>query len=564
MAGSDELIGTVLDGKYKVLRLLGRGGMGEVYAGTHLQLERPVAIKVLHGALVDNESFVARFAREARTAAKLEHPNAVHVYDFGPLADGSAYLVMEFIEGRTLRELIHKNAPFSLHVVLDLMRQAGGAIAAAHARGIVHRDLKPENMMIRADDTGRAVLKVVDFGLAKILENQTSQLTNKSELIGTPRYMAPEQFQDGRVDERADVYALGCVCFELLAGRTPFEGTFLEVVGKHVYAEIPAFEDIGVTVPHAVSVAVRRALAKDPAARTPSVAEFIRELEAACGPDVVALAAEPMTIPLEPPSTVDTDPQRSNFITNVDETSRPEADAYATRVGGAPTSDSIHTLVRDTSDASPTVVRPYAQPTRGVAGAGGARVTARASADDEETPTLPLADVPNRLAPRRIVKPIAVAATIVLAGSATLFAFRPWEATPIQPVSTPVATPAKPAEAPPDGATTMAPAPPTGAPVQPAVTDQPPAPPAPPAKPSAHTGSSSARKDKAAGAEDVAPGTEEPADAVPDVSNIDIPEIAVDPNDPAAMTRAMKKVRRALKQAELERRRAARQRAPTP
>src|SRR6185369_860769 len=197
-------------------------------------LDRPVAVKVLHGDLVSDESFSARFAREAKTAAKLEHPNAVHVYDFGSLEDGSAYLVMEFVDGVTLREVLRRNKTLPLAVVVDLVRQAAGAVGAAHARGIVHRDIKPENMMVRAGDDGRPVLKVVDFGLAKMLENQTSQLTNGSELIGTPKYMAPEQFSGDRVDERADIYALGCVLFELLAGRPPFEGTFVEVVGKHV------------------------------------------------------------------------------------------------------------------------------------------------------------------------------------------------------------------------------------------------------------------------------------------------------------------------------------------
>ena len=298
MASSTSLVGTVLDGKYRVSRLLGRGGMGEVYAGTHLQLERPVAIKVLHGDLVADDSFVQRFQREARTAARLEHPNAVHVYDFGAIAEGSAYIVMEFIEGVTLREVMRRNRHFPLAAVLDLMRQACGAVGAAHARGIVHRDLKPENMMVRADETGRPVLKVVDFGLAKILENQTSQLTNKSELIGTPKYMAPEQFSGDRIDERVDVYALGCIVFELLAGRTPYEGTFIEVVGKHVYAEPPAFATLGVTVPPEVEAVVRRALAKDPTARTPSAAELARDLERAIGPDPSALVAEQITVPL--------------------------------------------------------------------------------------------------------------------------------------------------------------------------------------------------------------------------------------------------------------------------
>lgn len=296
MATSDSLIGSVLDGKYKVDRLLGRGGMGEVYAGTHLRLERAVAIKILHGDLNDNAAFVARFAREARTAAKLEHPNAVHVYDFGSLEDGSTYLVMEFIEGVTLREVLRANGRLDPGTAIDLIRQAAGAVGAAHSRGIVHRDLKPENMMVRQDDTGHLVLKVVDFGLAKMLENTTSQLTNKSEIMGTPKYMAPEQFQAATVDGRADVYALGCVLFELLSGRTPFEGTFIEIVGKHVYADVPMVADFGVELPPELETVIRKALMKDPEQRLATAAEFVRELDAAAGTTPFDMAG--VTIPL--------------------------------------------------------------------------------------------------------------------------------------------------------------------------------------------------------------------------------------------------------------------------
>jgi serine/threonine-protein kinase len=308
MSSSASLAGTVLDGKYRVAHLLGRGGMGEVYAGTHLQLERAVAIKVLHGGLGADESFVQRFAREARTAARLEHPNAVHVYDFGSLPDGSAYLVMEFIEGVTLREVKRQNPRFAHASGLDLMRQACAAVAAAHARGIVHRDLKPENMMVRSDETGRAILKVVDFGLAKILENQTSQLSNQSELIGTPKYMSPEQFSGGRIDERVDVYALGCILFELLTGRAPFDGMFVEIVGKHVYAEVPTFASLGVDAPPEVEAVARRALEKDPAARTPSAAELARDLETAIGEDRTGAIGEQLTVPLPKPAFAETSP----------------------------------------------------------------------------------------------------------------------------------------------------------------------------------------------------------------------------------------------------------------
>ncbi|MCC6742765.1 MAG: protein kinase [Acidobacteria bacterium] len=281
MTAGASLVGTILDGKYSVDRLIGRGGMGEVYAGTHSALGRAVAIKVLHSSTSRNRSFVARFEREARTTAMFEHPNAVHVHDFGTLADGSRYLVMEFIEGVTLRDILRANTALEPGIAADLIVQAGGAVAEAHVHGIVHRDLKPENMMVRRDDDGRLFLKVVDFGLAKLVANPATLLTNASEIIGTPRYMAPEQFQGLPVDGRADVYALGCVLFELLTGRAPYEGAMLEIVGQHVHAAIPRLEREGARFSSALESAVQRALAKAAADRQQSAGEFVRELATA-------------------------------------------------------------------------------------------------------------------------------------------------------------------------------------------------------------------------------------------------------------------------------------------
>jgi serine/threonine-protein kinase len=266
--------------------------MGEVYAGRQLQLDREVAIKVLRVDLSEEDSFVARFSREARTAAKLVHPNAVSVFDFGSLDGGGAYLVMEYIEGITLRESLRDRGRFPAAEALDLVLQAASAVAAAHARGIIHRDLKPDNLMLRADETGRVVVKVVDFGLAKVMES-ASQLTNQGDLLGTPLYMAPEQFTSENVDERADVYALGCVLFELLAGRPPFKGALMELAVKHATQEVPRLASFGVDVPPAVELAVRRALAKDPSERTASAAQFIRDLEGARSYDAAAATLPP-------------------------------------------------------------------------------------------------------------------------------------------------------------------------------------------------------------------------------------------------------------------------------
>jgi len=509
MPAADALIGTVLDGKYRIDRLLGRGGMGEVYEGTHLRLQRPVAVKVMHVELGSDETFVNRFEREARAAARLEHPNAVHVYDFGSLENGSAYLVMEYIDGVTLRDVLRKQGRFSLTAAVDIVRQACAAIAAAHARGIVHRDLKPENMMLRADEAGRPFVKVVDFGLAKLLENQTSQLTKGQELMGTPRYMAPEQFASGaRVDERVDVYALGCVLFELLTGHAPYEGTFLEVVGKHVYAEPPAVAAEGAEIPEAVQRVVHRALAKDPAQRTPSAAELARELETASA-GAVAAQGDPVTAPLPPSHT--TEPRESDeLVTKVAPASARLPDEFATRPVAPVDLDDEATRVRVVR--APTVVVPPAV------------------APEPPTTTLPYAP-PRRVAAsrsaRRWLQPAALTLTAVAAGTVAYYAFSPRPETPLTPAAAPLAVPAR-AE--------MLPEPePETAPETPPEASREPRPPAPPKRPK--------------------PAASPDGDGF-DFGPVDIPPDAFKNNgEEMPSSEQLRRARRILRQIELERRR---------
>jgi serine/threonine-protein kinase len=278
MADDQDRIGTVLDGKYVLERLIGSGGMGAVYAARQLQLDRTVALKLLRPDVTSDERAVARFNREARAAARIEHANAVRVYDFGTSEDGSAFIVMEYIEGVPLRVMMRRTRILPFEVVLDVILQAASGIAAAHACGIVHRDLKPENLMVHLADDGAISVKVVDFGLAKVVAGDSTQITSPAEMIGTPRYMAPEQFTGDDLDARVDVYSLGVMLFEMLAGRPPFDGTFTEVVGKHVYAEPPDFDALGVQAPEGVERVIRRALAKRPTERTASVLELARDL----------------------------------------------------------------------------------------------------------------------------------------------------------------------------------------------------------------------------------------------------------------------------------------------
>ncbi len=230
----DPLVGHVLDGRYEILKRLARGGMATVYLASDRRLTRTVAIKVMHDSLGGDHEFVARFDREARAAAGLSNPNVVSVFDQG-IDQGRPYIVMEYVEGATLRHLITREAPMEPQRALDLLIPVAGAVAAAHEAGIIHRDLKPENVLI----SDRGQIKVADFGLARAVTAHTSTATGM--LIGSVSYIAPELVTHGKADTRCDVYALGVILFEMLAGRKPHTGeTPIQVAYSHVHNEIPA------------------------------------------------------------------------------------------------------------------------------------------------------------------------------------------------------------------------------------------------------------------------------------------------------------------------------------
>ncbi|MGC4152878.1 MAG: Stk1 family PASTA domain-containing Ser/Thr kinase [Propionicimonas sp.] len=234
MSSSDPLVGHVLDGRYEILRKLARGGMAGVYLASDRRLTRTVAVKVMHDSLGGDPEFVTRFDREARAAARLSHPNVVAVFDQG-IDAGRPYIVMEYVEGCTLRHLITREAPMSPERALDLLLPVITAVATAHEAGIIHRDLKPENVLI----SERGQIKVADFGLARAVTAHTATATGT--LIGTVSYIAPELVTTGKGDTRADVYALGVVLFEMLTGRKPHTGeTPIQVAYAHVHNEIPA------------------------------------------------------------------------------------------------------------------------------------------------------------------------------------------------------------------------------------------------------------------------------------------------------------------------------------
>jgi serine/threonine protein kinase len=267
--GTDPLVGRVLSDRYRIEERIGEGAMGAVYRGTHVLLERPVAIKVLGMGEPARGSAERRFEREARAASVVDHENVVRILDFGRSEDGILFLVMEYVEGPLLSDAIDAGH-FPPRRAVAIATQIAGAIEAAAEAGIVHRDLKPDNVVLTTK-TGRADwVKVLDFGLAKILGPDVPALTAQGAVFGTPAYMSPEQCRGADVDVRSDLYALGIVLYEMLAGRPPFRGGHANVFRAHLHEPVPP---IG-SCPPALEAIVRRCLEKAPAARFQTAGEL--------------------------------------------------------------------------------------------------------------------------------------------------------------------------------------------------------------------------------------------------------------------------------------------------
>ncbi len=255
----DPLIGRVLDGRYQVGDRVARGGMATVYQAQDLRLDRTVAVKVMHTGLADDPEFVSRFEREARSAARLSHHNVVAVFDQGD-DRGTLFLVMEYVPGTTLRDLIRKEAPLDPGKALAVLEPVLAALAAAHGAGMIHRDVKPENVLL-ADD-GR--IKVADFGLARAVNAETQHTATGGVLIGTVSYLSPELVVDGKADARSDVYAAGVLLYEMLTGQKPHQADSpIQVAYKHVHEDIPAPSLLVPGLPAYVDALVARATARD-------------------------------------------------------------------------------------------------------------------------------------------------------------------------------------------------------------------------------------------------------------------------------------------------------------
>ena len=280
----DPLIGHTLDEKYRLEERLGVGGMGTVYRAVHLLIDRPVAIKVLNQRFVEDEAARTRFRREARAAGRLQHTNAVTVTDFGQSSDGYVYIVMELLEGRTLRDIVAKEAPLDPARAVSLMLQISDAVAAAHEARIIHRDLKPANVFIVQRADVPSVVKVLDFGIAKLAaeileDDEPMTLTQMGAMIGTPRYMSPEQCDGAELTPAADVYSLGIILYEMLTGTVPFSGSTPLAIALKQSTEIPRPpRDFVSTIPEPLERLVLHALEKSPENRPADAAQFRAEL----------------------------------------------------------------------------------------------------------------------------------------------------------------------------------------------------------------------------------------------------------------------------------------------
>jgi eukaryotic-like serine/threonine-protein kinase len=271
MAVSDTLIDTLFDGRYRIVRKLGTGGMANVYLAEDEVLGRRVAIKILNDRHAGDDQFVERFRREAKNAASLSHPNIVSIYDRGE-AEGTYYIAMEYLDGRSLKELIVARGPAPIHIAVDYARQILAAIRFAHRHGIVHRDIKPHNVLV--DGEGR--LKVTDFGIARA---GASQMTEAGSIIGTAQYLSPEQARGAPVDQTSDLYSVGVVLYELLTGVVPFSGdTPVEIAMKHLSAVPEPPSAKRAEIPRDLDLVVMRALAKDPTERYHSAEEMDADL----------------------------------------------------------------------------------------------------------------------------------------------------------------------------------------------------------------------------------------------------------------------------------------------
>ena len=280
-------VGTVLDGMYRLTRLLGQGGMGSVYEATHTQAGKRVAVKVMHRDLAAYPELLARFRREAKVTSELAHPHVVNVFGYGAASTGQPYMVMEFLEGEDLQTRLERVGPLSLETVGQIVNQVASALGEAHVAGVVHRDLKPDNVFLLGAPDGAVFAKVVDFGLSKVLRTSATKLTVAKAVFGTPEFMAPEQ-AEGRqdaIDHRSDQWSLACLAWFASTACLPFTGPDVPSILNQVISAVPTPVSPGAPpIPAEVDKVLRRAMSKRRSDRFPTIRAFARAFAAAAAP----------------------------------------------------------------------------------------------------------------------------------------------------------------------------------------------------------------------------------------------------------------------------------------
>lgn len=278
----DSMIGVVLDGRYRLDSLIGVGGMGDVYRATHVHIDNEFAVKLLKPEFVADQTAIKRFRLEAKAAGRIQHPNAVRVTDFGVTPEKIVYLVMELVQGISLRQLIRSEKKIDVLRTINIVRQVCGAVEAAHRSGVIHRDLKPDNIIIELHQNTERV-KVLDFGIAKLREAKSDNfLTQAGTIIGTPQYMSPEQCQGLQLDPRSDIYSIGIILYEMLTGTVPFDGeSTLQVVYNQLHQFPKPILEMSPNISELLAAVIMRALEKEPGDRQSSALELSEELKQA-------------------------------------------------------------------------------------------------------------------------------------------------------------------------------------------------------------------------------------------------------------------------------------------
>lgn len=422
-----SIVGTVLDGQYKIESLLGKGGMGAVYLARHILLGDRVAIKILPPEVRNNAEWLRRFRREGQAARRFRHANSVTVYDLRTASDGTIYMVMEYVEGHTLDAELKRRVRLSPAEALEILEPVMSVLNTAHAMGVVHRDLKPENIMIGKATTGsESTVKLLDLGIAKMREIAgaenvgTTELTMAGQVLGTPYYMSPEQWgeisRDGNleIDGRADIYSLGLVAYQMISGRRAYaSNTLHELRREHLQVDPPPLDQVAPGVPPAFAAAIHRAIAKDRADRQQTAGQLAAELRAAVGTEPVAGdGRRPPDIP---------------YVHN---------EAQTKNAQPVTTHSDVNAATVLTVDAAPTT-RPSAAPPPPAA-AGGIPRPLGAMDDMASSMTVPrqrpmVVDIPERKSSGKmwlLVVPGVLVVVLLLAGVGGIFAFNWFKTTP--------------------------------------------------------------------------------------------------------------------------------------